>query len=179
MQLTCLLQIICLLNINYANLKLINFTNITCETMDTTISTIEYCYIGHVNELKNYMSLRYALRKPIIKDIGFHLQLMIRSNGWKPFLYGIDIDMCRFWKSNYNAIAKLVFSLLEGHTNINHSCPYKDEKYIFIDNLMNTDISRKIRGLPFGKGLYALNVEWSWKNISRVRAKIYFEVLKV
>lgn len=52
------------------------------------------------------------------------MRLAVRNNGWKPFLYAIDIDMCRFWKLRYNAIAKMLFAFLDGHTNINHSCPY-------------------------------------------------------
>lgn len=49
---------------------------------------------------------------------------MVRRNGWTPYLYASDIDMCRFWKSRYNALAKLLLGFLDGRTNMNHSCPY-------------------------------------------------------
>lgn len=122
---------------------------------------------------------------------------MIRNrNSWQPFLYAIDIDLCRFLKSRYNAIAKLLYGLIEGHTNLNHTCPYmvrleypvtyilqhtsavfQKEKYVTIDRVLNTDISKKIRGLPLGKGHYAVFTSWSWKNTTRAMTNIYLEVL--
>ncbi|XP_032599461.1 uncharacterized protein LOC6560604 [Drosophila grimshawi] len=154
----------------------LKFTNITCESKDINTSSVEYCYIRQMDHQKNYFSLRYNLLKPITNNVSFHFQLMIRSNGWKPFMYGIDLEMCRFWKSRYNAFGKLLFTLVDGHTNLNHTCPYMNEKYLAIDKILNTDISKKLPTMPIGKGHYAVYSSWSWNNMSHVETKIYLEL---
>lgn len=73
----------------------------------------------------------------------FWTQLMTRSsespNGvtdWQPFLYSLNIDLCRVLKNRYNYVAKMIFELIDGHSNLNHSCPYLvSSKYFkyFID----------------------------------------------
>ncbi|XP_064540395.1 uncharacterized protein LOC135429846 [Drosophila montana] len=166
---------ICLLNVGQANAIFMKFTNITCDSKYKNLATVEYCYIGQVDQLQNYMSLRYKIFEPIKRELFFHFRLMIRRNGWKPYLYASDIDMCRFWKSRYNGLAKLILGFLDGHTNMNHSCPY-NENYIYIDRVMNTDISKRLPALPLGKGHYALFTRWSWKNVTRTLSNIYIEV---
>ncbi|EDW57296.2 uncharacterized protein Dvir_GJ14952, isoform C [Drosophila virilis] len=169
---------ICLINFGYVQGSFLRFTNITCESKDLSTSSIEYCYVGHLDRLRNYMSVRYKLVQPLQKDFFFRFRLMIRNrNSWQPFLYAIDIDLCRFWKTRYNGLAKMLYGLIEGHTNLNHTCPYLKEKYVTIDRVLNTDISKKIRGLPLGKGHYAVFTSWSWKNTTRAITNIYLEVL--
>ncbi|EDW01556.1 GH20390 [Drosophila grimshawi] len=126
---------------------------------------------------KNYFSLRYNLLKPITNNVSFHFQLMIRSNGWKPFMYGIDLEMCRFWKSRYNAFGKLLFTLVDGHTNLNHTCPYMSEHFLSIDKVMNTDVSKKLSGFPLANGFYALFTKVIFKNITIYGTNIYFQVI--
>ncbi|XP_017077367.1 uncharacterized protein LOC108112127 [Drosophila eugracilis] len=162
------------------------FTNVTCESKDLSISVVEYCEVTSLGKTKNSVRLRYTMPKPVFKNIGFHFQLMTKGsesiNGvsnWQPFLYGMNLDMCRFWKNRHNYLAKMVFELIEGHSNLNHSCPYSNEKFIAIDGITNTDISSKIRGIPLTKGSYALFTKWSTENITRVLTKFYFDVLSV
>ncbi|XP_064540393.1 uncharacterized protein LOC135429845 isoform X2 [Drosophila montana] len=168
---------ICLTNIGDVQGSFLRFTNITCESKDLSTNSIEYCYVGHLDRLRNYISVRYKLAQPLQNGFFFRFRLMIRNNNsWQPFLYAIDIDLCRFWKSRYNAIAKLLYGLIEGHTNLNHTCPYT-ETFVTVDRVLNTDISKKIRGLPLGKGHYAVFTSWSWKNATRAITNIYLEVL--
>ncbi|XP_068148002.1 uncharacterized protein [Drosophila tropicalis] len=167
--------LICLVQIKAAFLR---FSNITCESKDESLAKVNYCHLKTLGKGRNSFSLRYDMLYPVYRDIGFHLRLMVKGNGrWKPFLYEINIDMCKFWKSRYNSIAKMVFAFLNGHTNMNHSCPYSKDKYIAIDNVLNTEVSTKLHGLPLGKGFYALFTRWSTNNITRVETNIYFEIV--
>ncbi|XP_070065850.1 uncharacterized protein Tsp42Ep isoform X2 [Drosophila virilis] len=59
---------ICLINFGYVQGSFLRFTNITCESKDLSTSSIEYCYVGHLDRLRNYMSVRYKLVQPLQKD---------------------------------------------------------------------------------------------------------------
>ncbi|KAH8416126.1 hypothetical protein KR222_008626, partial [Zaprionus bogoriensis] len=51
-------------------------------------------------------------------------ELFKKANGYKPWLYKVDIDVCRFIRRPYNPIAILVFNLFKEFSNFNHTCPY-------------------------------------------------------
>lgn len=114
---------------------------------------------------------------------------------WQPFLYAIKIDVCQFGKSRYNYLARKVFEILEGHSNLNHSCPYsvssaymntaiilsqcafQADNFIAIDDITNVEVSSKMHGFPLAKGFYSLFSRWSSDNKTRVESNWVFEVL--
>jgi len=51
-------------------------------------------------------------------------RLLKKENGYKPWLYNVNIDVCQFLKKAYNPIAILLFKIFRGFTNFNHTCPY-------------------------------------------------------
>nr|XP_041631700.1 uncharacterized protein LOC108081292 [Drosophila kikkawai] len=109
----------------------VRFTEMTCESKDLSMGKVEYCEVKSLNKNNNSIRVRFSLLQPVLNNIGFHLQLMTKGsqsiNGapnWQPLLYAMNIDMCRFWKNNY--LARIVFELIEGHSNLNHSCPYSN-----------------------------------------------------
>jgi len=60
-----------------------------------------------------------------------YFQLMTRgsesihaASNWQPFLHTMKLDLCRFWKNHHNHLARMVFEFIDGHTNMNHTCPY-------------------------------------------------------
>lgn len=44
---------------------------------------------------------------------------------------------------------------------------------------MNTDVNKRLHGIPLGKGQYGLFTKWSWENQTRAETNIFFEVLNV
>lgn len=46
------------------------------------------------------------------------------ANGYKPFLYDITLDGCKFLRERNNPIANYFLKFISGATNLNHSCPY-------------------------------------------------------
>ncbi|XP_026834528.1 uncharacterized protein LOC6541506 isoform X2 [Drosophila erecta] len=163
----------------------IRFNNVTCESTDLSMWTVEYCKLTNLSKDKNRISLRYTMLQPMLRNIEIYLQLMTRrsesinvASNWQPFLYSVKLDYCRYLKNHHhNYLAKMVFEFIEGHSNLNHSCPYTKEKYICIDDVTNTEVSRKIRGVPMPKGFYALFTKWSTENITRTVTNYYFEVV--
>ncbi|EDW46698.1 GM20826 [Drosophila sechellia] len=47
----------------------IRFTNVTCESKDLTMSIVEYCAVTTLSKNKNSISLRYAMLKPVFRNI--------------------------------------------------------------------------------------------------------------
>lgn len=46
-------------------------------------------------------------------------------NGYRPFLYNISVDACKFLKNRKaNPIANYFFDFIKEISNMNHSCPY-------------------------------------------------------
>ncbi|XP_017050180.1 uncharacterized protein LOC108094232 [Drosophila ficusphila] len=151
------------------------------------MATVEYCELTTLSKTKNSIRLRYKLLEPGFHKLMLHLQLMTKGSesvdgapNWQPFLYEINLDFCRFWKKNRsNHLAKMIFNFIEGHSNLNHSCPFLTEDYFAIEGITNTEISSKIHGLPMAKGFYALYTKWLTENITRIQTNYYFEVLSV
>ncbi|XP_030375386.1 uncharacterized protein LOC115624682 [Scaptodrosophila lebanonensis] len=154
------------------------FKNITCESKDASTISVAYCFVGSLNVHENYISLRYSLLKnETVDKLVLQVQLMRKVSTWNPYLYAIKIDMCKFWKHRYNYLAKLIISFLDGHTNMNHSCPYKNETYLTIDNVTNIEVSEKIAHLPLPKGRYALHTTFQANNVTRAQTNIFFEMI--
>ncbi|KAH8344554.1 hypothetical protein KR059_011479, partial [Drosophila kikkawai] len=164
----------------------VKFTNVTCEVQDINIGIVDYCEMKTLSQTKNRLKVRYNFNKPMMNNIWFLINLMTRSsenndNGeskWQPYLYPTYIDLCRVMKNRYNHVAKMALDLIKGHSNLNHSCPYLvSEKYLAIDDITNTEISTRLRGIPMAKGNYSLYAKWIRENKTLVQTNFYFEVL--
>nr|XP_017031868.2 uncharacterized protein LOC108081293 [Drosophila kikkawai] len=159
------------------------------ELQDINIGIVDYCEMKTLSQTKNSFIMRYNFNKPMMNNIWFLINLMTRSsenhNGesiWQPYLYPTNIDLCRVMKNRYNHVAKMVLDLIKGHSNLNHSCPYlvillSKEKYLAIDDITNTEISTRLRGIPMAKGNYSLYAKWIRENKTLVQTNFYFEVL--
>ncbi|KAH8267099.1 hypothetical protein KR018_005688, partial [Drosophila ironensis] len=159
----------------------LRFTNVTCKSLDPELSTVDYCEMKTLGKNQNSLRMRYSLWKPLTQNLQLQMQLMAKGNrddNWHPFLYTANMDMCRFLKNRYNYVVKRVFEFIDGHSNLNHSCPF-NEKYIAIDDLTNTEISSKLIGLPLSLGFYYLHTKWIIENAPRCVNNFYFEVLNV
>ncbi|XP_037941076.1 uncharacterized protein LOC119674026 [Teleopsis dalmanni] len=88
------------------------------------------------------------------------VSLLKRANGWKPFLYDINVDGCQFIRNPArNPVANLFYQFLKEFSNINHACPYDHD--VLIDKL--TILNGTVK-LPFPLGEYALDTQWVINN---------------
>lgn len=51
------------------------------------------------------------------------MQIFKKANGYKPWLYKINIDVCKFLQKAYNPVAILVYRFLKDFLMYNSSCP--------------------------------------------------------
>ncbi|XP_020801166.1 uncharacterized protein LOC110178370 [Drosophila serrata] len=156
-------------------LYLINrFTNVKCVTLDPEFDEFEYCFLKSVNRTYKYMSLKVNLLKKPITKIKINVALLKRYSGYRPFLYNITVDACRFVKNpSSNPIAGFIYSLFKSHSNINGSCPVA--KDVIVEKLPVDFINTKLtKVLPFPHGDFLFHSNWIAYDINRATVDVYF-----
>lgn len=105
------------------------------------------CCIRAIDRTHNSMNIRANLKKTLT-SVNIHIQLIHLNivvynvilfqkfqvnfqfykrerGGWHPFLYGMTIDVCKFFLNPKKyPIPRIVFYYLKDFTNLNHTCPF-------------------------------------------------------
>nr|XP_043069148.1 uncharacterized protein LOC108121426 [Drosophila bipectinata] len=133
------------------------FTNIKCIPKDEQFGNFEYCYLKSVNRTYKYVSIKYYFNKLPITSIQVNVALFKRFNGYKPFLYNVTVDGCKFLKNTKsNPVMKFFF----------------DHGIIF-DKLSIEAVNHQFtRILPFSEGDYMLEI--NWMSFEKLRAVTMF-----
>ncbi|XP_037943812.1 uncharacterized protein LOC119676635 [Teleopsis dalmanni] len=152
----------------------LEFTNLVCKTLDKEFCDFEYCYLKSVNRSYKYMSLKVKLFKIPITSVKMRYTLMKKENGYKPFLYNITLDGCKFQKSRKHPVTKFIYSLFEEYTNMNHTCPYNHD--LLVEKLDINHVTKKFLMLPFPVGEYALYTTWFAYDIPRADVNVYLKI---
>ncbi|KAH8293961.1 hypothetical protein KR054_007014, partial [Drosophila jambulina] len=147
------------------------FTNINCKTLDPTFSEFRYCYIKPINRTYKYISLYAKLFQRNVTKINF--SLFKRVNGYRPFMYNLTVDSCRFLRNtSSHPIADFFYNLIKSHSNLNHTCPYDHD--IMIEILSIGFMNYKLTTiLPFPEGQYLLETYWFAYDVPRAFVGFY------
>ncbi|XP_043660348.1 uncharacterized protein LOC122624730 isoform X1 [Drosophila teissieri] len=156
--------------------SLVEFTNVQCENMDKDFALVEYCYLKSVNRSYKYVSIKVNLLKPPITKVKVRLALYKRLNGYKPFLYDLTVDACRFLKyPKSNPVALFFYNCFKEYSNMNHTCPFDHD--IVLDKMSYHSINNKFtKVLAFPEGNYMFEMDWIAYDINRVITKLYFSL---
>ncbi|XP_044778482.1 uncharacterized protein LOC6734251 [Drosophila simulans] len=154
--------------------SLVEITNFKCESLDRNFSNFEYCRIKSVNRTYKYVSLKVNLFQTPVNQVKVNTALYKRLNGYKPFLYNVTVDGCKFLKNqNSSPVAKYIFGIFKDVSNINHFCPYDHD--IFVEKLSAENINFQItKILPFPEGKYMLQMHWFAYEINRAIIRLYY-----
>ncbi|XP_017037369.1 uncharacterized protein [Drosophila kikkawai] len=149
------------------------FTNVECKSLDKNFADFEYCYIKSVNRSYKYLSLKANVFKKPITKLKVNGALFKRLNGYRPFMYNVTVDACRFMDNkNSNPVAGYFFDFIKLNSNINHSCPYTHD--FIVDKLSIDEVNHRITNvLPFPEGAYMVETHWIAYDIDRVVVKVY------
>lgn len=101
----------------------IKFTNVVCENFNKTWITFHECRLRAISRHKTVMNLNLTFNYPAYEII-VDIQALKKANGYKPWLFNVSIDACRFIKKPYHPAVMIVFKMFRDFSNINHSCPY-------------------------------------------------------
>ncbi|KAH8325619.1 hypothetical protein KR067_002512, partial [Drosophila pandora] len=149
------------------------FTNFVCESLDKDFGEFEYCFIKSVNRSYKYISGKYKLyRRPLTK-LTVNTALLKRFNGYKPFLYNISVDICKFYKNpKSNMVMKFFFESYTAFAKHNRTCPINND--IVLDKLPASVMNHRFTDiLPFPEGDYLIETRWVLDGTSRAIVKSY------
>ncbi|XP_022216568.1 uncharacterized protein LOC111070380 [Drosophila obscura] len=149
------------------------FTNIKCTSLDAKFSDFEYCYLRSINRTYKYMSVKVNLFDTPITKIKVNGALYKRFSGYRPFMYNVTIDACRFLRDTAsNPVAGYLFNFFKKYSNMNHACPY-DHDLIFEKLPIDFVNEQATKVLPFPEGDYLLETNWFAYDIKRAVVKVY------
>nr|XP_017037356.1 uncharacterized protein LOC108085309 [Drosophila kikkawai] len=139
----------------------IEFTNIECKSTDKNFADFEYCYLKSVNRSYKYLTLK------------LNMLLLKRFNGYRPFMYNVTVDMCRFMiNPEVNPIANYFYELFKTYSNLNQSCPFSED--VIVDKLTATFVNNKFTNvLPFPEGDYCFESHWIAYEVERAVVKVF------
>ncbi|EDV49754.2 uncharacterized protein Dere_GG17354 [Drosophila erecta] len=150
------------------------FTNLQCTSTDKTFADFEFCYIRSANRSYKYITLKVNLFKtPVTKFNGI---LYKRFSGYRPFMFNITVDACRFLKNpESNPVGKYFYEFFNSYSNLNHSCPFDHD--LFVDKIPTDFVNHRVtKILPFPEGDYQLETHWMAYEIDRAVVKIYYTI---
>ncbi|KAH8238026.1 hypothetical protein KR032_011497, partial [Drosophila birchii] len=153
--------------------SLLEFTNVTCESVDKNFADFEYCRLEKVNKTFKYITVKVSLLKKPVSKVRINGALYKRSNGYKPYLYNVTVDGCKFLKNRKTQpAARLIYDILYNFSNINHTCPYDHD--IYVNQLTADYLNHHLTHiLTFPKGDYLFQMHWIAYDINRAVVKIY------
>ncbi|KAH8232478.1 hypothetical protein KR032_008076, partial [Drosophila birchii] len=171
----------------------VEFTNVKCTPLDPKFMVFEYCYLKSVNRTYKYLSVKtkmasFPLQKPTVSvyvhpvrnlrthPISFqvNIELLKRYSGYKPFLYNVTVDVCRFMKNPKSSpIAAYFHGLFSSFSNMNHTCPYNHD--LVVDKLPTSFINQQVTGaLSFPHGDYLFHSDWFAYGVHRASVDFFY-----
>ncbi|KAH8415771.1 hypothetical protein KR222_000687, partial [Zaprionus bogoriensis] len=135
---------------------LLKFSNAVCTSLNDSVVKILECRIRAVNRHKNIFNFNAHWKHPV-DNLGLHLQLMKRANGYKPWLYNLKIDVCQFLRKANNPFVSLVFSQFKEFSSFQHiKCPIyvSCNDHMFFLSLFSITEVFLFQGYQTVKGLY-------------------------
>ncbi|XP_019892853.2 uncharacterized protein LOC109612856 isoform X2 [Musca domestica] len=111
----------------------VRFTNIKCAAFHPDFATFQQC------------------------QLKVNLALFKKFSGYKPFLYNITVDLCKYLKNpRKHPFLDLFHRVIVNDSNINHTCPYNHD--IIVKNVLLNENNFKYLPLPRGEYRFDLKV---------------------
>nr|ACD81774.1 IP20668p [Drosophila melanogaster] len=152
------------------------FTNLNCTVFDLRVGEFENCNLKSINRSYKYVSGKYKLNQIPLPRMKVNFIMWKRLNGYRPFLYNITADACKFVENpKSNPVLKYIFDSFSAYSNMNHSCPYTSDLIverlpIGFMNLRVTEI------LPFPEGNYLFEFHFSRRKSIFASTQVYFTI---
>ncbi|XP_033232979.1 uncharacterized protein [Drosophila pseudoobscura] len=157
----------------YNTYSSIEFTNVNCTSLDSKFGEFEYCYLKSVNRTYKYFSAKFKVYELPISSMKVNFSLWKRYNGYKPFLYNVTFDACKFFaNNNSNRVIKFFYESFTAYSNINHTCPLNHD--IIMEKLPIDFVNHRMTEiLPFPEGQYLVEVRWIRSGTYLAFGKLY------
>ncbi|XP_046803041.1 uncharacterized protein LOC111682129 [Lucilia cuprina] len=140
-----------------------------CNALDKTFSKFEKCRVKAESRDLQYYQVYIKYYQLPIKEVQTRFYFLKKANGYKPFLYDFTLK-CDFTK-HLNSVTSIVWRWFTTVSNLNHSCPLTEN--FEIKRCENRYLQQQLSVLPILNGDYALFVNFSTNNVSRITVEFY------
>ncbi|XP_017065711.1 uncharacterized protein LOC108104271 [Drosophila eugracilis] len=127
-------------------------TNFVCESYNKSWFEFHNCRLKAISRDKVILNMNGTVLHPVY-SVQTHGKIYKRESGFKPWLLDTKVDACRFMRRRYDPFAKIVYSLFQPFTNINHTCPFVGPQI-----LEGFYLKPELLLLPFPTGQYMLAI---------------------
>ncbi|XP_030080829.1 uncharacterized protein LOC115483355 [Drosophila hydei] len=101
----------------------IKMTNVVCISYNKSWVVVNHCRLKAVQRNKTIFNADLEIIHPA-NEIDMRVQVQKKANGYKPWLFDITIDGCKYLRKPNNPAIKIIYGIFKEFSTINHTCPY-------------------------------------------------------
>ncbi|XP_030385741.1 uncharacterized protein LOC115632651 [Scaptodrosophila lebanonensis] len=146
----------------------LKLTNLVCESSNQSWVRFDHCRLKAINRNKTVANINATFLAPAT-DISLRLQIQKKANGYKPWLFDVTIDACKFVRNRNNPFAKVIWNLFRNYSTANHTCPY-----VGLQRVKDFHLTPEKVPLPLPTGEYALLMTWTLNQEVTFVTNVYF-----
>ncbi|KAH8248360.1 hypothetical protein KR032_002003, partial [Drosophila birchii] len=150
------------------NASRFRFTNFVCDSLNESVLLMHKCRLKAVRRDRITLNFNGTLQQTV-NNVRVHGQMFKRANGYKPWLYNVTMDGCRFMRKPYEPVVILVYNLFKQFSNFNKLCPYDGPVYVMGFHLLGSQIP-----VPLPSGEYLILIKWYTDKTLIISTGIHF-----
>ncbi|KAH8302732.1 hypothetical protein KR044_010236, partial [Drosophila immigrans] len=125
------------------------FTNVKCEVFERSLISFKECKLKILGRGIVGLNLHMEIYNSTIKNVKINLSLWRKFSGFRPFMYNNTFDFCKYAEKPTFSFQHIVLSAVKECSNINHTCPYKED--VIIHNMIFKEEYFRLMPLPAGE----------------------------
>lgn len=102
-------------------------TNAVCKSYNKSWVVINQCRLKAVQRNITILNIDLDLLHPV-RDILMRVQVQKKATGYKPWLFDLSFDACKYFRKPNNPSFKMIHGIFKESTTFNHTCPYSVSK---------------------------------------------------
>ncbi|KAH8339343.1 hypothetical protein KR074_012380, partial [Drosophila pseudoananassae] len=147
-------------------------TNAKCVSFNQSWVRINQCRLKAISRHRTVFNFNATFLHPS-RDIWSNYRVFKRESGYKPWLFNIKYDCCRFLRRPYDGFGIFIYKLFRDFSNINHTCPLDGDILIQGMYLLS---ERFI--LPYPTGDYMFSSTWIFYQKPQFEVNVSFEFIE-
>ncbi|XP_062136330.1 uncharacterized protein LOC133845784 [Drosophila sulfurigaster albostrigata] len=152
--------------------RMARFTNLKCKVLDPSYCVYDKCHLKMLGRGIVGINVEAKLLKGPFNNAKVNLSLWRKFNGFRPFMFNVTFDFCKFMLKSNAALSfqKIFLDAVGTKSNLNHSCPYKKE-IVVRDLVFENDF---LKFLPLPSGEYQIQLIAATDNDWKTKVDVNF-----
>ncbi|KAH8302734.1 hypothetical protein KR044_010238, partial [Drosophila immigrans] len=132
------------------------FTNVKCEVLDPSYCSYKQCELKILDRNVVGLNVHALLLKGPFNNAKVNLGLWRKYNSYQPYMLNSTFDFCKMLLTSKHQLSfeRIFFDAVAPYSNVNHSCPYKNE-IVIRDWVLH---QQQLKYLPLPSGEYQLKL---------------------